>query len=73
MQRHIISVSSITYALKGRDLLRRNGLKSYIEKKTNANGNSGCGYVIVAFGNRDKIKNILSSSGVKILEISSFA
>ena len=39
MQRHIISVSSITYALKGRDLLRRNGLKSYIEKKTNANGN----------------------------------
>ena len=73
MQRHIISVSSITYAIKGRDLLRKNGFKSYIEKKTNASGNSGCGYVIVVFGNRDKIKNILSFSGIKILEINSIA
>ena len=73
MQRHIISVDSITYAIKGRDLLRKNGFKSYVEKKTNTNGNSSCGYVIVAFGNRDIIKKILSVSGVKILEINSIA
>ena len=73
MQRHIISVSSITYAIKGRDLLRKNGYKSYIEKKTNSNGNSGCGYVIIAFGNRDKIKNLLLVFGIKIFEINSIA
>ncbi len=73
MQRHIISVSSITYAIKGRDLLRKQGFKAYIEKKTNAKGNAGCGYVIVAFGNRDKIINFLSIADVKILEINTVA
>lgn len=73
MQRSIISVSSITYAIKGRDLLRKHGLRAYIERKTNANGNSGCGYVIVADGNREKISNALMNSGIKILQISSIA
>ncbi|MBQ8741683.1 MAG: DUF3343 domain-containing protein [Clostridia bacterium] len=71
MQRHIISVSSITYAIKGRDLLRKQGIKAYIERKTNQNGNAGCGYVIVAEGNRQKITGALMNSGVKILEINS--
>lgn len=71
MQRHIISVSSITYAIKGRDLLRKQGFKAYIERKTNQNGNVGCGYVIVAEGNRQKISGALMNSGVKILDINS--
>ena len=41
MQRHIISVSSITYAIKGRDFLRKHGYKAHIEKKTDINGNVG--------------------------------
>lgn len=73
MQRHIISVSSITYAIKGRDLLRKQGFRAYIERKTNSNGNTGCGYVIVADGNRQKISDALMNSGVKILQISSIA
>ncbi|MBQ6717332.1 MAG: DUF3343 domain-containing protein [Clostridia bacterium] len=73
MQRHIISVSSITYAIKGRDLLRKQGFRAYIERKTNSNGNTGCGYVIVADGNRQKISDALMNSGVKILQINSIA
>ena len=73
MQRHIISVSSITYAIKGRDLLRKQGFRAYIERKTNSNGNIGCGYVIVADGNRQKISDALMNSGVKILQINSIA
>lgn len=73
MQRHIISVSSITYAIKGRDLLRKQGYRAYIERKTNSGGNTGCGYVIVAEGNRQRISDVLMSSGVKILQISSIA
>ena len=69
MQRHIISVSSITYAIKGRDMLRKQGFRAFIERKTNANGNSGCGYVIVADGVREKIRKALINSGIKILQI----
>lgn len=73
MQRHIISVTSITYAIKGRDVLRKQGIKSYIEKKISENGNAGCGYVIVADGNKNKITQALMQSNIKITEISSFA
>lgn len=73
MKRHIISVGSITYAIKGRDLLRNQGYKSYVEKKINAKGNVGCGYVIVAFGNREGIINSLTAAGIKISDISSIA
>lgn len=73
MQRHIISVASITYAIKGRDFLRKQGFKAYIERKTISNGNVGCGYVIVVEGNRQRIVNALSNAGIKVLEISSMA
>lgn len=73
MQRHIISVNSITYAIKGRDVLRKQGIKSYVEKKINANGNAGCGYVIIAEGNKNKILHILMHSNINIIETSSIA
>lgn len=71
MQRHIISVGSVTYAIKGRDLLRKSGIRAYIERKTNTNGSVGCGYVIIAEGNREKVIGILTDAGIKISEISS--
>lgn len=71
MQRHYISVNSVTYAIKGRDLLRKKGIQAYIERKTNVNGNVGCGYAIVATGNKNEIVKSLNNSKIKILEISS--
>lgn len=73
MQHQIILVNSITYAIKGRDLLRKHGFKSHIERKTATKGNFGCGYVIVAYGNKQKIITLLKDYGIKILEISSIA
>ena len=73
MQRHIVSVNSITYAIKGRDLLRKQGFKAYIERKTNSTGDAGCGYVIITEGNRDKIRNALVNSGIKFLQINNIA
>ena len=73
MQRHIVSVNSITYAIIGRDLLRKQGFKAYIERKTNSNGDAGCGYVIITEGNRDKIRNALVNSGIKFLQINNIA
>ncbi|MBR5473332.1 MAG: DUF3343 domain-containing protein [Clostridia bacterium] len=73
MQRHIISVKSITYAIKGRDLLRKKGFRAYIERKINSDGNTGCGYVIIAEGNRQKIVNELMTFGININDINSIA
>lgn len=69
MQRHIITVNSITYAIKGRDLLRKQGIKSFVERKTTSNGNVGCGYVIVAEGNKNTIAQSLMQSNISILDI----
>lgn len=67
MKQYRISTGSITYALKGRDLLRRNGYKARIERINQQSGGNGCGYSIVV--SEEKAVNILRKSGIKILEI----
>ena len=55
------------------DFLRKKGIRAYIERKTNDQGNVGCGYVIVATG---KLKNIvadLQGIGIKILDTNTVA
>lgn len=73
MQRHIISVSSITYAIKGRDFLRKKGIRAFVERRTNDKGNVGCGYVIVATGKINNIVADLQGIGIKILDINTVA
>lgn len=68
MQRHIIT-GTITYAIKGRDLLRKKGFKVKIERITSRAGNAGCGYSIVLEGELKDAEKILRNAGVKILEI----
>jgi len=71
MRRHIISVGGVTNAIKGRDLLRKMGIRAHIERKTNLNGSVGCGYVIVAVGEKQKIINALINVGIKITDTES--
>lgn len=73
MQRHIISVTSVTYAIKGRDILRHNGIKAYTERRTDTRGNVGCGYVIIAEGNKKIISQLLMNSHIKITEFKTIA
>lgn len=68
MKRYIIATGTVTYALKGRDLLRKNGFTAKIERIT-GDKTLGCGYVIVVTGNINEVKKLLEASGVKILKI----
>lgn len=63
-----ISVGSVTYAIKGRDVLRNNGFKVNIERKP-SKSLSGCGYALKFVGDPDKAKAILQSHGIKIKDI----
>lgn len=69
MKKYMIITGTITYAIKGRDLLKKNGYKAKIERTAPVNQGYGCGYVIITEGNVTFAKEILQKSGVKILDI----
>lgn len=70
MSKQLIMTGSITYAIRGRDLLRQYGFKAYVERTPNQIDRVGCGYSILVVGNLKEAEAILRSSGVKILGIS---
>lgn len=69
MSNHLIQVSSITYAIKGRDLLRSHGYKAYIEKTPGKLDTHGCGYSIVIAADPAKVLGLLQQAGIKVLGV----
>lgn len=69
MKRYIITTGTVTYAIKGRDILRKKGFNVKVERIT-GKSNLGCGYSIILNGEIKDAENILRSAGIKILEIS---
>lgn len=68
MEKFIVITGTITYAIKGRDLLRRAGYKASIERVTSGD-RIGCGYGIFVLGNIKNIKDLLEENSIKILDI----
>ena len=68
MKRYVIATGTVTYAIKGRDLLRKKGFKVKIERIT-TKSTLGCGYAIILEGNITEAEKILRDGGIKILEI----
>ncbi len=68
MKRYAIVTGTVTYAIKGRDLLRKKGFKSNIERITGKE-TLGCGYAIIVMGDIIKAEKLLRENGIKILEI----
>ena len=68
MKRYIIATGTVTYALKGRDLLRKNGFSVKIERIT-GDKTLGCGYVLIVIGNIAEAEKILNLGGIKVLKI----
>lgn len=68
MEKYSIITGTITYAIRGRDILRQKGFAANMEK-TKQNLTHGCGYSITVSGDINKIEAILKNAGVKILEI----
>lgn len=66
MSKPLIMVSSITYAIKSRDILDRHGIKSYIER-IHRTEETGCGYGVYAPSRTDEAENILRDEGIRII------
>ena len=70
MKQYRISTGTITYAIKGRDLLRHHGYKVGIERGMPQSGAHGCGYSIIVYGSIEKPLELLHKAGVKVLDVS---
>ena len=70
MGKFLIVTGTITYAIQGRDILRKHGYSANMEK-TRHGLEHGCGYSIAVKGNIEEITSILKKHGVKILDIMS--
>ncbi len=66
MSKKGIKVGSVTYAMKGRDLLQRNGYKAYLTRNPHPHEDEGCGYVIYVNNIDKQCFDILKRNGIKV-------
>ncbi len=67
--KYFIVTGTVTYAMRGRDMLKNKGFKASIERSASGFKSDGCGYGIRVSGNIDEIKSLLLSGGIKIKRI----
>ena len=67
--KNVIVTGTVTYAIRGRDILRSKGIVASVERNNSGLGRFGCGYGIVVRGDIDKAVEILNRNSIKIVEI----
>ena len=66
MSKKGIKVGSLTYAMKGRDILYKKGIKCEIKRQANNSNRLGCGFGVLTTSEGVRI---LEKSGIRILGI----
>lgn len=67
MSKKGIKVGSVTLAMKGRDLLQKNGYKAYLTRNPKPTDGEGCGYLIYVNSPDDRCFKILQKNGIRIM------
>ncbi|MBQ1985492.1 MAG: DUF3343 domain-containing protein [Clostridia bacterium] len=62
----VLVLSSVTYAMKSRDLLFKYGIKAYVERLPRTK-ETGCGYGVYVPRGIDEAERILKENGVRVL------
>ncbi len=62
----LFNVSSVTNAMRGKSLLEHNGIRAYVGRTVDANGNNGCGYSITVSSEPERAERLLTSAGIHI-------
>ena len=65
MEGPVIKVGSVTYAMKGRDLLAGYGIRAYIERVQRP-GEGECGYGLYVPKQTDKAQGLLREHGIPV-------
>lgn len=69
MPRQFIMVSSITYAMKAKSLLRDNNIYADIIKTSKYSSQGGCSYSLVLYKKFDRAVEILKENDIDILGV----
>lgn len=67
MGKPLIMVSSITYAMKAKQILNSVGIRSEIERTPKRDMKNGCGYSLYVPKDTDEAEKILKENHIKIL------
>ncbi len=70
MDEILIMLTSITYAMKGKDILERYGINSYIQRTPSHSRLNGCGYSLLVPKKSQEAYNILIKHNIKVIGIS---
>jgi hypothetical protein len=62
----MIVIGSITYAMKGQNLLTHRGIRSSVERIYRSTGSHGCGYGLYVPNRTDEAERILRQAGIPI-------
>lgn len=65
MQR-LYQVGSVTNAMRAKRILEKHGIRAYIRRSTDQNGNTGCGYAILVPQSGQDIASLLIKNGVSV-------
>lgn len=66
MGKPMIVIGSITYAMKGQELLTRNGIRSSVERIYRNMGGRGCGYGLLVQNRADDAEKILKQADIPV-------
>lgn len=66
MDTAVIVVSSVTYAMRSRELLAAHGIPAYVERVARTPA-TGCGYGVFVPKGIDRAEAILRSHGVRVM------
>ena len=66
MSKKGIKVGSVTYAMKARDLLQKNGYKAYLTRNPHPSEDEGCGYVIYVMDLDKRCFDLLERNNIAI-------
>lgn len=69
MGKPLILVSSITYAMKGRELLAKRGISAYLERVPHLEGKTGCGYCLYVPQRTEQAVALLRQAGIHVLDV----
>ena len=69
MSNYYIHVGSITNAMRGKQLLEAEGIRTYLHRTSHPTDGDGCGYSLLVSDGVDKAVNILKKRGVRVIRV----
>lgn len=67
MNPELILLPSVTYAMKAKNILDQNKIRSYIQRTPKNTGVKSCGYCLFVPNRTDEAEKLLRTKGIRIL------